>query len=312
MHNIVFQWKVKKISNKVASILKKKPKGKVHSVFNTSFNLIFGNHIIHVGSYEEGLAPFGIGLERSATHRLTKQMTTHSPVVWDEVKQTLRIANNELFLCGASTINHQQAVQSYDYKLLKENFRLLCEELRKDSWKTGLIQVEEEKASILDYLLDKSINSGSHLFDPNLQALLSLIVQEEKDINPILDYWIGRGPGLTPSGDDLMTGICTMLYLLQGNKSQFIKQLDSYLDQYGTERTTQISLEYLLYAARGEFHSHLLDLSNQLLLPWNTTLSNSIAQMKGLGHTSGTDTVIGVLLGMKAVMIHYEDKQKMN
>ena len=52
-------------SEDISRILEKNPIGNVHSVFNTSFNLAFGEHLVHIGAVENGLAPFGIGMEQA-------------------------------------------------------------------------------------------------------------------------------------------------------------------------------------------------------------------------------------------------------
>ena len=94
-----------------------------------------------------------------------------------------------------------------------------------------------------------------------LDNLLNLACNnsEDEDAEKVFDYWIGRGLGLTPTGDDVITGICAVLSALEGTDQTFIQQLKSYMMDRGRDRTTQIAVEYLQYATENKFHSHLLD-----------------------------------------------------
>ena len=74
--------------------------------------------------------------------------------------------------------------------------------------------------------------------------------------------------------------------------------------EHGRKRTTHIALEYLMYATENKFHSHLLQVCYVLGEPQGAEFSKALDEMKGIGHTSGADTLVGVLIGIKAAVSH--------
>ena len=76
-------------SEDIAHIFNKHPKGHVHSVFTSSFNLAFGKHLVHIGAVENGVAPFGIGLDQLNATLLTKLLAVNLEVFWDEYSTSL-------------------------------------------------------------------------------------------------------------------------------------------------------------------------------------------------------------------------------
>jgi hypothetical protein len=111
---------------------------------------------------------------------------------------------------------------------------------------------------------------------------------------------IGLGPGLTPSGDDFLVGYLTGLWCTVGNdpsRKRFLTCLGSKLSQ-AARNTNQISYAYLRGAARGHISEPIATLAQQI------TQSNDMSSVRAatqaalqIGHTSGSDGVLGLLLG---------------
>lgn len=59
----------------------------------------------------------------------------------------------------------------------------------------------------------------------------------------------GLGPGLTPSGDDVLTGAMTALTLVRGDASSGLRRA---IHEAASPRTTRVSAAYLEAASRGE------------------------------------------------------------
>lgn len=116
---------------------------------------------------------------------------------------------------------------------------------------------------------------------------------------------IGLGAGLTPSGDDILVGLLAGFEICKTSRSNQDKHLSvlcrSVLCHCG--KTNQISRKYLGYAARGYFSTHIINLL--------TTISkkDSLASMKNaankvvkIGHTSGTDTLMGIAAALEILL----------
>lgn len=300
----MMMWVAQCISAGIYRILEKEPAGSVHSVFNTSFNLIFGEKLVHVGALDNGLAPFGIGLEQMDSQMLTRKMKQAESVTWNASDNILRFAGGEiLMLKRAVTTDHSLFNRPFSKAILKNNFDYTISNLFHDKWQTGLVQTQEEKEILLQDMLSPITSLTDHAALKELANLSALVQGKEKsEAVHVFNYWIGRGPGLTPSGDDVMTGICAILSVLQDSKGSFKEELESYVLQYGRQRTTQVGVEYLSYATKNEYHSHLVQLCKSLLNPQKDELLTALDEMRKMGHTSGTDTLIGILLGMKVVL----------
>lgn len=132
-----------------------------------------------------------------------------------------------------------------------------------------------------------------------LQALAAAIDRRDarattEAIRPL----IGLGPGLTPSGDDVLTGAAAVLHAVghpcAGSLAAALDDVDA--------RTTTIGAAMLRYAARGEIAERIHRLLGALLTPTDAsdTLEAAIAETVAWGATSGTDLLTGVLLALDA------------
>jgi hypothetical protein len=114
---------------------------------------------------------------------------------------------------------------------------------------------------------------------------------------------VGLGPGLTPSGDDLLTGYLAGLWCAvrrRPERQRFLEAVAELVDRYSL-RTNDIARTYLRLAARGQVSSRLVDLTTVICLGEGcaSVLAAAEAAMR-VGHSSGMETVNGLLLGMAA------------
>jgi hypothetical protein len=102
---------------------------------------------------------------------------------------------------------------------------------------------------------------------------------------------LGRGPGLTPSGDDVLAG-----YLLAaGAFGLEIEQVRRAVAARAPQATSALSAQLLRHAARGEAVRELIELAAALTHP-DAALSVVTARLLQVGHTSGAALAWGVLL----------------
>jgi len=105
---------------------------------------------------------------------------------------------------------------------------------------------------------------------------------------------VGLGPGLTPSGDDLLVGIEAALHALARPSAGFLAlALD---DVEG--RTTALAATLLRHAGAGEFAERLHTLLAALLGSDEEAIPAAIDRAVAWGATSGTDCLLGVLIGL--------------
>ena len=109
---------------------------------------------------------------------------------------------------------------------------------------------------------------------------------------------IGLGPGVTPSGDDILLGFLAGLWsTARGNERESI-----FLRAFGesliflARQTSEISRTYLYHATRGEFSSGLSDLAQAIAK--GGQIEEALEEAMRLGHSSGMDSVTGLLIGL--------------
>jgi hypothetical protein len=109
---------------------------------------------------------------------------------------------------------------------------------------------------------------------------------------------IGLGPGLTPSGDDALTGVAASLHAVghpcRGALADALDDLDS--------MTTTVAAAMLRHAARGDVAERTHHLLAALLAPTEApgALDDAIRETVAWGATSGSDLLSGVLLALDA------------
>ncbi|WP_240506237.1 DUF2877 domain-containing protein [Thermoactinospora rubra] len=116
---------------------------------------------------------------------------------------------------------------------------------------------------------------------------------------------VGLGPGLTPSGDDVLAGLLvTLRHLGRGAGAERALWLADWLAATVTydarTRTTPISATLLHCAAQGAACPEVLGVLRGLA--GRTPLAPALARLRRLGHTSGADLAQGVAIGVDAVL----------
>jgi hypothetical protein len=117
-------------------------------------------------------------------------------------------------------------------------------------------------------------------------------------VDEAVTYWVGRGPGLTPSGDDLLVGILSALQFSGVIDSRDLVRLRDLVETAASRLTTDISAEYLYYACRGMVTGMLRDLLVALDRSNTVAVLDAVDRLSRYGHTSGMDCVLGVVMGL--------------
>lgn len=120
-----------------------------------------------------------------------------------------------------------------------------------------------------------------------------------EDILTLATKICGRGPGLTPAGDDFLAGWMATGWLLYGPQPAFLTICQRITD-LARQRTHILSQCWLGYAAAGDVASPINQLLTALLNPDQTVLEQSADHVLALGATSGYDLIQGILYEIAA------------
>lgn len=140
-------------------------------------------------------------------------------------------------------------------------------------------------------------------FRPEIEGLFSLN-QTKKQKS--LTYFLGRGRGLTPSGDDFLLGWLFVQQLIgKARPNERLIEEKAQSPYY----TTDVSRHYLRQAAASHYSQALLDLGDALTKEQinEQTMNRAIAEILAHGHSSGADT----LAGIAATLIELRRKKEM-
>lgn len=137
-----------------------------------------------------------------------------------------------------------------------------------------------------------------HLHQPPTASILPENGENE-DILALATKICGRGPGLTPAGDDFLAGWMAVGWLLYGPGSAFLA-ICQHITDLARQHTHILSQCWLDYAATGDVASPINQLLTALLNPDQTMLEQSASHVLALGATSGYDLIQGILYGIAA------------
>lgn len=112
---------------------------------------------------------------------------------------------------------------------------------------------------------------------------------------------IGLGTGSTPAGDDYLVGALLVLSSHQATAS--FRCTLAYLLRPRCDRTTAVSRSYLLAALDGRFHTVLSAVVKQIFSSRPSGIRLAVERAAGLGATSGTDSLVGILDTLASVTV---------
>lgn len=168
--------------------------------------------------------------------------------------------------------------------------------------RTGLRAVDSRASAILvDELVDELARIGLPTTDPDGAAALGRLFRAvcQRDPGPAAraaHELLGRGPGLTPEGDDLLAAVAGTLAVLgpaAGWDRSVLTRFLAALAVPAPERTTALSATLLELATRRQLiepAARLLDLDPDGEEAWPSAL----ARLERLGHGSGRAYAAGI------------------
>ncbi|WP_210619045.1 DUF2877 domain-containing protein [Mammaliicoccus lentus] len=230
----------------------------VHSIFKKGFNIITNQQdLIFIGTDENGWFPFGILVDSYTRDQLISEI---------EIGAQLKVQHHTL------NINHLKLNWKVDVLDLEQDF---------DQCNVPLLKEQLDKFSFADY---EELEFTSSKIDEFLVALSS----KEVDIEPYLRYYIGRGQGLTPTGDDIITGILYANKLTPFIETSNLLKLKQLLNEH---LTTVVSEAFLNCALDGLFSSKITKLQHE-------ASEKAIKELISVGSSSGMDTLYGISLAL--------------
>lgn len=282
--------------------------GTVHSVFRQACNLsLEPGTLLTLLPCQKGNIPHGIRLDTSSHF---------------DFLHALRVGQSAA--CRGGILRIDGADCSVDLRLarpwhidLKGLHIDLCRPTQAQSWVVAWseLKLHHHKSGMSENLDAFFLSEGR----PATPAVSEILLQQNAHTTPSLleatcrlrlreamlsvRALIGLGYGLTPSGDDFLVGYMAGLWCTAGgipSRIRFLTALGSELSA-ASRNTNEISCAYLRSAANGHVSEPIAKLAQQLDQANNMSSIRAATQAAlQVGHTSGSNGVLGLLLGCLA------------
>jgi len=155
------------------------------------------------------------------------------------------------------------------------------------------LRVDETKPSDLNMFASAAL--------PRIVRLeRALRADERRKLTAAVRELVGLGPGLTPSSDDMLAAL-VLLCMLYSKNLEGGQRLPVPIAQAVASlppgRTTVLSEEFLRQAAQGRGNERVMRLCSAVLTGGHESVDRETKRVLGIGETSGTDAVLGIVLG---------------
>jgi Protein of unknown function (DUF2877) len=138
------------------------------------------------------------------------------------------------------------------------------------------------------------------VLEPDDRLLADLAgVASDRGAGLVASRLLGHGPGLTPSGDDVLAGFLTGAAAF-GLDAAALRRAVAVL---APGRTTALSAALLWHAARGECIDELAALATVLTGAPPGRPAEAVSRLTSVGHTSGQALALGLMLAAQSALV---------
>ncbi len=293
-------------SRPVQPLYEQEPRaGIVHSVFRRAVNIGFGETMLTLLSSELPRMPNGVRISSPAMTELLNGLQPGTPVWIGKRRLFVPCVPFELILPETPPWEPRPVLTLYHWRRssVVQHVHALAHRLSRQPRDGGLAPLAGPlllgRTAVMTPLLSTAL--------PLLQLLLRASrKQNTTAIEEAARGLAGLGPGLTPSGDDVLAGFASVMALLspyayRGDGPP--EDIAEIISSAARPRTTTLSATLLAYAARGEVAEPLGNLLLALARPHEAFSEVLFAaeRVLALGGTSGGDMLLGLLLGLRAL-----------
>jgi hypothetical protein len=130
---------------------------------------------------------------------------------------------------------------------------------------------------------------------------IALLQQDSETFFLMANLLVGSGRGLTPSGDDLLTGF-TFMRRRWFPEAEWMTETEDQLFSTFKEKTTAVSSTLYDCALQGEVDARIQEMSDSLMngdIPFH----NQALQLSRWGNSSGADIFLGMLLAIRCFLV---------
>jgi len=279
--------------------------GQVHSVFKSVLNILIPDkHLVSVVREDVGNGPINIVTNLRPDVSITATGVRINQEI-SKIHDLIIIGDHVLTISTKHASVYKPQKKFQDKTLPVEKIR---DNLMKVRNVTRAIGNFEGLGQLIEYLGkegadfdNKKLNLLARKALPSILALLQATrAGSLQQVRGSAKKLVGLGLGLTPSADDMLSGLMASLLLttlnLNGNPD-LARKINNEIASCAPGRTSLLSEEYLMQAASGNANESLMVLIEKILTGKPEEVESATRHVLTIGETSGTDMVLGILLG---------------
>ena len=285
------------IGETACDILSKYDEGYVHSVFSNVINLRMGDELVSLISQRGFNSPISLKIDRENLDdfRVKKKMAVSAK-------------NEDLSIGNGIEISNLKKIETW----MPETCRNKTSQINKNTLKlvSELVKIYGKPEGLKPILsmVNGKVSSNMNIYSekaaPVVKRIIATFPKELETAGYHTSQLVGLGPGLTPSGDDLLMGLSCTLNLFgeayDVNYEDFTQSMLRSIEG----KTNFISRAFIKHYAAGKPSENIDSFYLSIINGNPEAIEENIRKNCLIGHSSGTDTIIGVLLAFKLMREH--------
>jgi hypothetical protein len=281
-------------------------KGMIHSTFTNAFNILTSAQEIIVVTSKRDRGPSAINVDLN-TSFLDNGIKECMPVTRADNYLIVPKAQIAFSLRNASvwSIPDQVGGSPLNTTILRKNIETLNGFFKVLNERSALGQLSLYVHKNFEGINTRQLSLLTLYALPRIRRLVTSIKNMDYDeIGEAATSLVGLGPGLTPSGDDVLAALMATMRLSAnclGIKEDVIKTMNERILAQIDGRTNLLSQKQMEQAAEGKVSEPIYDFIEALLLP-DDDLLDKYSRVLRIGGTSGEDLTLGILIGLDCML----------
>ncbi|MBD3206814.1 DUF2877 domain-containing protein [Candidatus Bathyarchaeota archaeon] len=272
--------------------LSKYGEGYVHSVFSNVINLRMNHDLVSLISQRGFNSPISLKIDKENFDGfIIKEKTAVS------AKEEALTIGNGIKLSNLDKIETwiPKTNKKITSQIDKKTLQLISELIKIYGNPEGL----KPLLPIIDGKKTSNMNIYSEKAAPIVRRIIESFPKELETAIQYASHLAGLGPGLTPSGDDLLMGLTCTLNLFGEHYSIKHEGFTQSILRGIEGKTNFISTAFIKHYAEGKPSENIDSFYLSILNGNPEAIEENIRKNCLVGHSSGTDTIIGVLIAFK-------------
>lgn len=279
--------------------------GEVFSVFERTFNILINDKLLGIAREEVAPSPINVITDILGNRKMTSLGIEEGMSVKRSEDSLIIDDILEISLEDAEVWRPRTGVDGhFDFEISGRNLGLAKRLAIEKGGSEGLAQLLPLVDDIAMANLPEvsNLNRVAKKALPNLTDLMECIRTGDLDcVRGRSKNLVGLGPGLTPSADDLLSGLMVANWWVANSFETILEEVRAANEVIteSSDRTTLMAQQLLNLSAKGKTNEAVEDLLEAILTGTAAEVEAGVDRVAEIGETSGFDMMVGLFLGLE-------------